>query len=76
MSVVLSIRIPKKLKEEMDKLRGEINWAEEIRAYIEKRIRAYRKQKALEEISKEFEKLPESPKGLGARLVREDRDSH
>jgi len=76
LSVVLSIRIPKRLEEEMDKLRGEINWAEEIRAYIEKRVRMYKKQKVIEEINRELEKLPESPRGLGARLVREDRDSH
>nr|WP_317895158.1 hypothetical protein [Pyrofollis japonicus] len=48
----------------------------EIRAYVRKRRRAYRKQKALEEISNGLEKLPESPKGLGTRLVREDRDNH
>jgi hypothetical protein len=53
-----------------------IGLTKEIRAYVEKRRRTYREQKALEEISNELEKLPESPKGLGARLVREDRDSH
>ncbi|MCI4436184.1 MAG: CopG family transcriptional regulator, partial [Ignisphaera sp.] len=35
---VICIRIPKELKEEMDKLRGVVNWSEEIRRFIEKRI--------------------------------------
>jgi hypothetical protein len=37
MSVVYSIRIPRKLKEEMDKLRDVIDWRKEIIAFIEER---------------------------------------
>ncbi len=76
MSVVLSIRIPRELKEEMDKLKDKIDWRREIISFIKQRIEEYRRAKILEEINRELARLPPSPKGLAAKLVREDRDSH
>ena len=76
MSVVYSIRIPRKLKEEMDRLRDVIDWRKEIIAFIEERIEMYRRQKVLQEIVEVLKQLPETPRGTVARLVREDRDSH
>ena len=76
MSVVLSIRIPKKLKEEMDKLRDIIDWSKEIRAFIEEKIRIYKRIKVLNEIDRLLEELPSTPKGLATKLVREDRERY
>ena len=76
MSVVLSIRIPKKLKEEMDKLRDIIDWSKEIRAFIEEKIRIYKRIKVLNEIDRLLEELPSTPKGLTTKLVREDRERY
>lgn len=75
MSAVLSIRIPKELKEEMEKLKDRVDWRSEIIAFIRERIETYKRIAALEEINRELAELPPSPKGLAARLVREDRDS-
>jgi len=76
LSVVLSIRIPRRLKEEMDKLKDVVDWPSEIRAFIEERVRMYRRIKALNEIDRILEELPETSRGLAARLVREDRERH
>ena len=76
MSVVLSIRIPKKLKEEMDKLRDIIDWSKEIRAFIEEKIRIYKRIKVLNEIDRLLEELPSTPKGLTTKLVMEDRERY
>ncbi|WP_228546807.1 CopG family transcriptional regulator [Hyperthermus butylicus] len=73
---MLSIRIPRKLKEEMDKLKDAVDWPSEIRAFIEERVRMYRRIRALSEIDRILEELPETPRGLAARLVREDRERH
>ena len=73
MSVVISVRIPKKLKEEMDKL--DVVWSEEIRKFLETRVNELKKKKKLEEVKEILSDLPESPKGVAATLVREDRDS-
>jgi hypothetical protein len=75
MSTVFSIRIPKKLKEEMEELKDVVDWRSELVAFIEERVRTYRRLKALRRIDEVLEKLPETPKGLASRLVREDRDS-
>ncbi len=71
---VFSIRIPKEIKQKMKET--EINWSEEIRKFIETRIKEYQKKKALEEIKKLHEKLPSTEEKVAAKYVREDRDSH
>ena len=38
MGTVISIRVPEELKREMDRLRDEVNWSEEIREFIKRRI--------------------------------------
>jgi len=75
-SSVLSIRIPRKLKEEMDKLREFVDWKTEIISFIEMKVKYYKKLKALDEVNKILDKLPKAPRGTAARLVRMDRDSH
>ena len=75
MSVVISIRIPRRLKEKMDSL-GDVNWSEEVRRFLEKRVEELRRRKVLEEVRRVIEQLPEAPRGTVTRYVREDRDSH
>jgi len=76
MSVVISVRIPRKLKEEMDALRKYVNWSEEIRRFLEKRVKEARKIIVLKEVRNVIEKLPEVPRGTITSYVREDRDSN
>ncbi len=73
-SAVMSVRIPPELKREMKKYN--INWSEEIRAFIRKRIEEEEKKQALQEVIELVESLPGVPKGTAKKLVREDRDSH
>ena len=75
MSAVFSIRIPRRLKEEMEELKDLVDWRSEVAAFIEERVRAYKRLKALQRVDEVLEKLPETPKGLASRLVREDRGS-
>jgi len=76
MSTVYSFRIPRRLKEEMDKLSDVVDWRKEIVAFIEERVKMYKRQKALREVVEILKGLPETPKGTAVRLVREDRDSY
>jgi len=73
-STVMSIRIPPELKREMKKY--DINWSEEIRAFIRKRIEEEEKKRALNKVIKLVESLPGVPEGTAKRLVREDREGH
>ena len=72
---MISIRVPEELKREMDRLRDEVNWSEEIREFIKKRIEKYRKKKVFDELVEYIKTLPEAPKGVAQELVRESRDS-
>lgn len=71
---VISFRIPKELKKSMKEV--DINWSEEIRNFIEARVREYKRRKALEEIDTMLANLPEAKKGTAGKYVREDRDSN
>ena len=73
MSTIISVRVPKKLKKRMDKLRDMVNWSEEIRKFLEKRVEEFHRRKDLEEIRKVLEEVP---KGTVTRYVMEDRDSY
>jgi len=75
LGTVISIRVPEELKREMDKLRGEVNWSEEIRKFIKRRIEEYRKKEIFDELVEYIKTLPEAPKGIAHELVRESRDS-
>jgi hypothetical protein len=71
----IPIRIPRELKKKMDSLRGVVNWSEEIRRFIEKRVREIEQERVVGELEKLVQELPPAPKDYAARLVREDRDS-
>lgn len=74
MSEVLSIRIPRRLKEEMEELRDIVDWRREILGFLEERVRYYRRLRALREAEEVLSRHPVLPRGAGWRSVREDRD--
>jgi len=71
--VVISIRIPRKLKKELEELN--INVSEVVRELLEKYVRKKREKILLEELKKLREHLAGKidPKTI-AKLVREDRE--
>ncbi|MHA1506727.1 MAG: type II toxin-antitoxin system VapB family antitoxin [Candidatus Asgardarchaeia archaeon] len=71
---VVSFRIPKELKESMKEIG--INWSEEVRMFIESKVREYKRKNALEEIDSMLKNLPKTEKGTAKKYVREDRDSN
>ncbi len=68
------MRVPKELKRMMKEIN--VNWSEEIRRFIEEKIKEYRKLKALEEIDSMLSDIPEVRAGTAKNYVREDRDSN
>jgi len=73
MSVVIAVRIPKKLKEELDKLG--INYAEEIREFLKERVRREKMKRILSRIRELRKKGPKLRGNLAAEFIREDRDT-
>jgi len=54
----------------------DINWSEEIRKFIEKKIKEFEKKRALDEIDAMLANVPEARKGTAKSYVRVDRDSN
>jgi hypothetical protein len=76
MNQVISIRIPEQTRSEMKKLRRFINWNQEIRDFIKKRIDDKKKDDVLASVTELLKKIPALPSGSAAQLVRADRDRH
>jgi len=71
---VVSVKVSPETKKEMKKLSDVIEWPSEIRGFIENRLAQAKRIEALERAKKALKKMPETPKGTAAKLVREDRD--
>ena len=66
---VFSFRIPKKKKKEMEEI--PVDWSKEIKSFIDKKIREYRKTEILENARKLRKKMKVIS---SAELIREDRE--
>lgn len=71
---VITIRVPDELKLKMRELN--INWSEEIREFIRKRIDEEERRKKIDEAMEILKRTPVSvEESFGAKSVRDDRDS-
>ena len=76
MSSVISIRVPPDIKQEMEKMKAEINWNEEIKGFLKNKIDERKKKELLDNLVRKRKNSRELPEGTAAKMVREDRDSH
>lgn len=76
MCPTISLRISDKTKENFDLFKGKIDWNNELREFIEKKIDEERKKDLLDQLESMISELPVAPQGTAAKLVRQDRDSH
>ena len=75
MTEVISIRIPKELKERMKRHKN-INWNELIRRFIEETVARYEAEEIIKKIEEDLRNVPELPSGTVSRWLRIDRESH
>ena len=72
---VVTVRVPDELKLKMKEL--DINWSEEIREFIRRRIDEEERRRKMNEALEILKRTPVSvERGFAAKSVREDRDSH
>ncbi|NJE62574.1 MULTISPECIES: hypothetical protein [Thermococcus] len=71
---VISVRIPDELKAKMKEY--DINWSEEIRAFIVLRINEEEKRRTIEMMHELLAGGTPAKEGTAKRYVREDRDSN
>ena len=70
MSSTFTVRIPRELKEKMKKL--PVEWSEEVRRFIEEKVKRLELMGAIEEIELRAEKR--RLRVDSAKLIREDRE--
>ncbi len=73
---VVSVKVPKWVKEKMKAYGEVVEWPEEIRRLIIAKIEELERIRAVEKAIKLLEQIPPAPKGTAKALVREDRDRH
>ncbi len=72
MSAVISLRVPKELKEELEKLK--IDYINELRRYLKELVRKKRAEILKREMDKLRMGIPRITGNMAAELIREDRD--
>ncbi len=70
---IVAVRVPEEIKKKMKEV--PVDWSEYIRKAIEDRIEQEKNKKILKDLKKLWKGMPKTPKGFGAKSVREDRDS-
>ena len=73
LSVVIGIRIPRKLKEELEELG--INYTKEVREYLMRRVKEEKAKRLIKEIEEFRSKLKPIRGNLSVEFIREDRDA-
>lgn len=72
LSVVVSFRIPKKLKEELEKFG--VDYTIEVKAFLEELVRKKKAEKLKFEMDKLREGIGQIEGNLSVKFIREDRD--
>jgi hypothetical protein len=73
---VVSVKVPKWVREKMKAYGEVVEWPEEIRRLIITKIEELERIRAVEKAIKLLDAIPPAPKGTAEALVREDRDRH
>jgi hypothetical protein len=60
---VVSLKVSKRTKEEMERLKGRINWAEETRAFIEGKLEEKKREEILQRAESGLTRLRKFRKG-------------
>ncbi|MDT7887938.1 MAG: CopG family transcriptional regulator [Desulfurococcales archaeon] len=76
-SPVAIVKIWRDVKERIDRYRGRVNWAEEVRRFIEARLRELEVEENIRRVVETLSQLSiKSPENSSVISVREDREDH
>ena len=73
---VVSVKVPREVKEEMEKTKDSVMWADEIRGFIVGKLEEESRRRGIEDAERALRGVRRLPKGTAEQLVREDRDGH
>jgi len=73
MSVVVGVRIPEKLKKEMEELG--IDYSKEVREYLERRVREEKTKSIIKKLNDLQSRMKRIDDNLAPKIVREEREA-
>ena len=73
---VVSVKVPPEVLQDIRRSKKDIDWPDELRHFIQARLRRWRSERVLAEIHGKHARLTPRPRGFAAGLLREDRDGH
>ena len=76
LSDTISFKVAAKVKEKMRRLSSDIDWPDELREYVSRRITQVEREKMVVKADQLLEGVRQARKGTSSKLVREDRESH
>lgn len=76
MSEIVAVKVPKHIKDAMRRLKDKIKWSEEIRAFIEDKVREAKSEENMKDVMEMLRETKEATRGSAAKSIREDRDSN
>lgn len=76
MSEVVSFKVPREVKLKMKKLEKYVNWSEELRKFLIKRVEELEREVNFREVLEKLKNTGSVEEGFSVESVREDRDSY
>ena len=76
MSEVVSFKVPREVKLRMKKLEKYVNWSEELRKFLIKRVEELEREVNFREVLENLKNTGSVEEGFSVESVREDRDSY
>ena len=76
MSEVVSFKVPREVKLKMKRLERYVNWSEELRKFLIKRIEELEREINFREVLEKLKNTGSVEEGFSVKSVREDRDSY
>jgi len=74
MGKVIAVKVSDEIKKKVKKLKDRVDWPEEIRRFIQDRVREEEAEDNMKNVIKMIEATKPVPRGFSASSVREDRD--
>ncbi|MEM2841524.1 MAG: hypothetical protein QXN62_08220 [Candidatus Bathyarchaeia archaeon] len=74
MGKVIAVKVSDEIKKKVEKLKDRVNWPEEIRRFIQDKIRDEEAEDNMKNVIKMIEATKPVPQGFSVSSVREDRD--
>jgi len=74
-SEVVSFKVPKDVKRRMKELKPYVNWSDELRSFLIKRLEEVEREITFKKVMKNLKETGSVPRGFSKHSVRADRDS-